>query len=60
MSEMAYWIHQELSYKEIAYEMGIATESAKLLGFNLAKRLGVRGKIGVALWVERKLQEAHA
>ena len=58
MAELAYWIHADLVNKQIAVEMGTTEGTVKSMVYQLKSILGVRGKVGIALWVERRMVEA--
>lgn len=53
-TEVVRLIHAELHDKEIAFRLGISTGLVKFYAYEARGKLGLRTRIGLALWWERR------
>lgn len=53
LKEVARLVAQELSSKEIAYELGLNESTIRTYVAAAAHRLGCRGRVGITVWWER-------
>jgi DNA-binding CsgD family transcriptional regulator len=55
-TEVVSLIHRDLSNKEIARKLGISEETVTWHAHRAMHKLGVKSRVGMALWWERQVQ----
>jgi DNA-binding CsgD family transcriptional regulator len=49
-------IGQDKTYAEIARDLGVSHETVKSYATRLRAKLGIKTKVGLALWAERNME----